>query len=795
MGDVEKAKREVRSARMAADERRWDVLESRLKTIDEALDGVPDADKAPVLAEIAPLREKMQQGLREKNAGRIEREIRRSLSAGIDEVARGYAESPNLNKALERLASADAKQWLSAETAAKLETELADARAKMEKAAREESSGRVEREIKRSVDAAADELARGYDDSPSLKKAVDRLASVDARKSLLPEAVSRLEAALAVVQSKVKGAAPAVPAPAPAPAPTPASPPPTAATGAATPAPKPAAAAPAPPPQPAAAAATPGPALPAGADPDRARSIEGDIARTLRFGADDLSNSPERAGQNADRANVRLDSDDAKTHLPPETIQRLRAEAAALRAKADAAMRADRVKTYEETVERHLRSAESDLGHNLRTAADGLRHAQERIDKDDRKLLSPESIAKYRTEIERVRALIAAATKKATFDRAHPILEELEERVSRPIFDDSAQPWQIVGNLESLKSRVRGALSDVPAGDPDVSAIEARLAAVDTKISDASVALGRDHAEELVSRAYGMEKEAIAGWEDEKDTGEYELPKTALAVRRLRWFLADKDMGRLWAEYQDLAPVQSMRAEAQKTLETATAKLHAAFDAAFSALEKGPRPSNRIDLEEPSRFAGRLGSDFEGTKHAETTVARARALDQRWQKEIEADRAAREKKYRELSIVADAAWPAIVARIPADDEFDPQDGSVKGKTVLLRSIRNRIGWDFSGPHDFAIWVNGVPVVGNYDKTVMAAVNAACEQTELPLDDHTDWDAVITIGGRGQIKLRTEVIIKNRSNLEIGRIEEWRPVDCIQCSVIAMRAGPVAVGRT
>jgi len=238
-----------------------------------------------------------------------------------------------------------------------------------------------------------------------------------------------------------------------------------------------------------------------------------------------------------------------------------------------------------------------------------------------------------------------------------------------------------------------------------------------------------------------------------------------------------------------------MREEAKKTLEAATAKLHAAFDVAFSALEKGPRPSNRIDLEEPSRFAGRVGSDFEGTKHAETTVARARALDQRWQREIEADRAAREKKYQELSTVADAAWPAIVARIPADEEFDPQDGSAKGKTVLLRSIRNRIGWDFSGPHDFAIWVDGVPVVGNYDKTVMAAVNAACEQTELPLDEHTDWDAVITIGGRGQIKLRTEVIIKNRSNLEIGRIEEWRPVDCIQCSVIALRAGPVAAGRS
>jgi hypothetical protein len=53
--------------------------------------------------------------------------------------------------------------------------------------------------------------------------------------------------------------------------------------------------------------------------------------------------------------------------------------------------------------------------------------------------------------------------------------------------------------------------------------------------------------------------------------------------------------------------------------------------------------------------------------------------------------------------------------------------------------------------------------------------------------------VIQIDGRGMIKLRTEVIIRNRGNLEIGKLEEWRPVDAVTCTVIALRAGPVAVG--
>ena len=80
MGDVEKAKRELR---FAAGESRWDALENRIKTIEAALEGVSDADKAPVLAELAPLREKLQKGLQEENGGRIEREIRRMLNAAF----------------------------------------------------------------------------------------------------------------------------------------------------------------------------------------------------------------------------------------------------------------------------------------------------------------------------------------------------------------------------------------------------------------------------------------------------------------------------------------------------------------------------------------------------------------------------------------------------------------------------------------------------------------------------------------------------------------------------------------
>lgn len=65
MGDIEKAKREIRYAKSAADDRRWDLLATR-QGIDAALEGVSDSERAPVLAELAPLRELLAKASREE---------------------------------------------------------------------------------------------------------------------------------------------------------------------------------------------------------------------------------------------------------------------------------------------------------------------------------------------------------------------------------------------------------------------------------------------------------------------------------------------------------------------------------------------------------------------------------------------------------------------------------------------------------------------------------------------------------------------------------------------------------
>ncbi len=770
-GDLEKAKREIRYAKSTADDRRWDSLEPKLQSIEAALDGVPEADKAPIAAEVAAMRAAMVKALREEAAGRIEREIQRNLSSAEDDFKRGYAESSSLQKAADRLATAEAREALGPEGVAKLQARVDAMRAQGAEAARAEKAGRIEREIQRSLAAAEDEMKRGYAESPQLAKAVERLSSAEAREVLSAESIAKLQAQAAALQGK--------PAP---------SPPPLKAASAA-----PAPAAPPAPPPPKVASAAPA-AVPAAAPAvsEKARLIESDITRTLRFAVDEIDRNPLQGDSYLARLNTRLDSDEAREHLPAGTWKSLRAQVDELQLRSDALRKAERAKTLEGFIERFIRNGENDIAHSRGQAAGMLRNATERLTKDDvKELLSAESVARFRSEIQRVEKLLQAATKKAGLENAGPILEELEERITKPIFTDEQPAWKTMGELESLKTRVRGALYEVPKDDADVKKIEARLGKVDAKIATALAKLDRDQSFERVKQSWELEEQAIAGWEDEKGSPTaYEMPKTTLAVRRLTWFVNDKEIGAIGDAQKKDKPIQDLIAGAKKVRDAAVKKLHAAFNAVLDHLEKGPRPSNRIDLEYPSRLAGSAGSDFEGTPHQEANLKRAKALETRWDREIEAERKARQAKYDELSAVAAKAWPKIRDGVGADKDYDARS---KGKRVLIEGLRNRIGWDFGGNYHFAIWMDGNPVVGNYDATVLAAVQAAIEKTRLCLDDHTDWDAVIEVGGPGKIKLRTEIIVRDRGGLQIGKIEEWPFVDATMCTVVALRAGPVAVG--
>ena len=685
MGDIEKARREIRYAKSAADDRRWDLLETRIRGIEAALDGVSEAESAPVLAEIKPMREAMAKAVREEQATRIEREIKRNL---------GNAEDGS---------------------------------------------------------------------EAQLEKAVNRLAQPDAQECLAPEAIQGLQAEIARIQAKLGVAV---------------SPPPSSH------------------PQPKPASAAPQPVAPTTLS-DECRAIQSDVERTLMFAAEDVERDPDRAASRIEKVVARLDSPEARQHVPADLMARLRAQVAELRTRMEGGRNAEKIGRIEEQLTRFIGSAEDHIRERPWMSESALKLAVARVDSEEvQRMLPAAKLERYRSDIAGLQARIAKTMREGALDRALPILRELEERVQGKFFDDHQPAYRVLGDLDYEKARVRGALERLPSDDAEVRAIEERLAAVDERIAEACAKLGAEQARSRVSEAWRLEREAIAGWEEEQhaaDAGTVDLPKSALALRRLTQFLADNELARIRAAHPADSELQAPFAEAGRIRSTAAAKLDAAFKAALAKLEGGARPDNRIDLEEPGRLASRARSDLEGTPFAEPNEARATALYERWQAEIAADRAAREAKYRELSAVADGAWPAIASSIKAEDGFDPTDSGSRGKTVRFDGIRNRIGWDFSGRFDFAMWVGDVPVVGNYDDRVNRAVNDGCERAGLPLDDHTDWDVVLQVGGPGKIKQRIRVTVRDRNMRELGTIEEWRPVDCLMCTVIALRAGPVAIG--
>jgi hypothetical protein len=532
-------------------------------------------------------------------------------------------------------------------------------------------------------------------------------------------------------------------------------------------------------------------------DLEQARLIEGEINRSLTYADDEIGRNPGNAVSYLDRVNNRLGSDAAKQHLDPATVARVRARVAELQAKIEAGQREERVRRIEEQITRFTRQAEEDLSWNADQAARMIEHATEKLQSEEaRQHLSPDAVARFRAEIARVQQKMGAQGKSAALERATPILEELEERDSDELFEgmDEPEAYRANSEVDSLRQRVRAAISELPGDDPEVQSIGDRLAAVDGRIAAASARWARDQAAGKLRRSWESVAEEISGWDDEsQDEGEAILPKTVRGIRQLQYFLGDTGLAQIRSDHAGDDAIQAIFAEAEQALESATEKLHAAFSAILEELEAQPRPRDKYAFERALRVAGSADSIFEGTRHHRDNAARAKRLDEKWQAEIAAEEAARKALYERLAAEASAAWPGIVSAIQAEEGFDPGDPGSRGKTIRLSGVFNRSGWDFDGnQYDFAIWVNGTPLAGNFATHVRQKFDEVGSRTGF-IDDHAPWDAVVVVVGPGKVSKRSTITVKNSSNLEVGKLEEWRPVDCVQCKVIALRAGPVAIG--
>jgi hypothetical protein len=424
-------------------------------------------------------------------------------------------------------------------------------------------------------------------------------------------------------------------------------------------------------------------------------------------------------------------------------------------------------------------------------------------------------------------------------ERAEPLLRAIEGHLGPDLFVglSEAETYGIIGECENLTARVEHELRAattldsfevwaeerdpvsaedkralnarlvVPQDDLALTAVRDRLASADATIAAALAVWRKVRLDAEVAEGWSNTRREFEGWREEtapQDRGPLEpanLPLTYLAVIRTRSLLDASRTLEIRRENAGDPTIEAIYREVEHELQSALAKADAVFNQMLDAIEQIELPLGESGLDKlaaaQESAAGGLISDAErslaGSDYLAPYVARVHRINDRWQAEIAAAIRARQELYDRLSVEAEAAWPDIVAATGATADFDPADSGAAGRVVLLRQVYNRAGWDFNGC-DFAMRWDGHPVGGGYADHVLKALEHAWYELKLDVNDRIRWDLIGVVEGPGKIGERTSRVLRDsQTNQELGKIEEWPPVECTWLRIIALHAGPVAVG--
>lgn len=468
--------------------------------------------------------------------------------------------------------------------------------------------------------------------------------------------------------------------------------------------------------------------------------------------------------------------------------------------------KARRAAEVQDRIDSLIRNADEAVNSAPFNAKQSLDVADERLKADDvRAALDEDAIKKTQERIAASRKKVAEVELREAFGRATPPMEELEQKLKSDPFKAQGEmsAYRVATDLNALETRVRGALQDQPRSDPQVKAIFERLAKADEKVAAASKKWGVEQAEERVTSSWKATRNDLGDWEGEAATapsertfGDLSMPKTIHALRLAGYWLGNTELKKLRDEYKDDAAIKAAFTEAEKVVADAGKKLNDAFNAMMIVGEKMPVPHKRsLELSRPSRATAFATSAFEGTPHQDANVKRAQALQTKWEAELKRREEASAALKKQLSAQADADWAKIDPSIRAANDFDPTDAMHwKDRAIRLKAVRNRSGWDDDGKWGFMMKLNGVYVAGNYESKVSKAMGDACDKIDDSIDDHINWDVIAIVEGTDTVNQRVKTdIIDAGTRDRIGQIESYPPVPCVKVRVIALHAGPVAVG--
>ncbi|KAF7370071.1 hypothetical protein MSAN_00637100 [Mycena sanguinolenta] len=417
--------------------------------------------------------------------------------------------------------------------------------------------------------------------------------------------------------------------------------------------------------------------------------------------------------------------------------------------------------------------------------------------------LGPKLIGEYEEKRKAMIMARAVQMKSTKLKAVEAPLRELQAMVeSNPLEGvPEHSAYQVAGNFRSYKSRVESGLDGLPEEDEDVKRIRGIIADSDAKYAAYDNAWAKGVLHEQVKRTWEVVLIDQEDWQQETVRADARpldtppLPKTRMTIMRVRNYLHnDSSVQRTRNENKGDEVIAAIDAQAASVLEAAGSKLAAAYADMLDVGEALPTPTgaDRFTRDRIGPLQGEVRTVFENTRWLASIMSRLTALDDKWSGDL--DRLAKERAELGTKLTADglAAWPGIVAQTGAStSRFDP-GAAQAGQTFVLEGVYNRAGWDYDGnAYEFSMMCDGIVIAGLYEPYIKKALDHAAYELKLTIDDHKKWDLVGLVLGPGTVKQRQKTTIRNGMNSY--EVEEWNPVACLRFRVVALRAGPVAVG--
>jgi hypothetical protein len=435
---------------------------------------------------------------------------------------------------------------------------------------------------------------------------------------------------------------------------------------------------------------------------------------------------------------------------------------------------------------------------------------------DVKSALGDEAVAKYLKELSTYRKVANINAYNTNLNQVKSQLDQAEKdwpdklkAMSNP--DDQSAADDFERELDQIEPM----LKDFPRDKPEAVAQINRFKVLKDELN---VQVFKAKAAETYSRlkdswdSYANDRE---GWDKETAGPSFDdilhkqgdkmsammAPQSVALIQRANNWLNDNMQDPVVAGLSESDPkIKGLLDGIKGDRQTAWTKLGKFASAILDDAEKA-----QIDKESRDRleqFAeDDLRLDLEGSPQLKALQARAMKLVGAFDQKQVGDATAQGKLYNSLVDQATKAWPGMVDKASATEGLDAVAASqnmdnFKGKTILLKGVKNRMGWDYSpdSGYDFAITIDSVPVAGKFDPALRKAFDEIAGKTGKDFSDE-QYDVIATVDGMGPVVkiARAEGTIKTTEGESVGSVTSTRDetVQAIRVKIIGLHVGPLA----